>query len=206
AADFWFRRALLAGQAFGESHHAARVVFADATAFNAGRQSVPAVGRNHCCRRVVKPLIRWPIQEVADKKTPRPAGCFSSRVDAYGTSLSSSALSRTAPLSALVASRAYALRAVVTLRGRDSTGFQPFLSCSARRAAISSSEINRLIPRFGMSISTLSPSRTRPIAPPAAASGEAWPMDRPEVPPEKRPSVNSAQALPRPLDFRYDVG
>jgi hypothetical protein len=29
---------------------------------------------------------------------------------------------------------------------------------------------------------------------------------RPEVPPEKRPSVTSAQALPRPLDFRYDVG
>jgi hypothetical protein len=34
-----------------------------------------------------------------------------------------------------------------------------------------------------------------------AASGEAWPMDRPEVPPEKRPSVSSAQALPRPLDL-----
>ena len=31
-------------------------------------------------------------------------------------------------------------------------------------------------------------------------------MDRPEVPPEKRPSVISAQTLPRPLDFRYEVG
>jgi hypothetical protein len=27
------------------------------------------------------------------------------------------------------------------------------------------------------------------MVPPAAASGETWPMDRPEVPPEKRPSV-----------------
>src|SRR5476651_7040 len=119
---------------------------------------------------------------------------------------SSIALLRTAPLSALVASRAYAFSAVVTLRGRFSTGFQPLLSCSTRRAASPSSLINRLIERFGMLISTLSPSCTRPIAPPAAASGEAWPMDRPEVPPEKRPSVSKAQALPRPLDFRYEVG
>lgn len=27
--------------------------------------------------------------------------------------------------------------------------------------------------------------------------GEAWPMERPLVPPEKRPSVRSAQDLPR---------
>lgn len=39
-----------------------------------------------------------------------------------------------------------------------------------------------------------------------AASGETWPMERPEVPPEKRPSVISAQALPRPIDFRKLVG
>jgi hypothetical protein len=39
------------------------------------------------------------------------------------------------------------------------------------------------------------------MAPPSAASGEAWPIDRPEVPPEKRPSVSSAQALPRPFDL-----
>jgi hypothetical protein len=38
-----------------------------------------------------------------------------------------------------------------------------------------------------------SPSSTRPIAPPSAASGETWPIDRPDVPPEKRPSVISAQ-------------
>ena len=53
-----------------------------------------------------------------------------------------------------------------------------------------------------MSISIRSPSRTSPIVPPSAASGETWPIDRPEVPPEKRPSVTSAQALPSPFDFR----
>ena len=56
--------------------------------------------------------------------------------------------------------------------------------------------------RLGMSISTRSPSRTSPIAPPSAASGETWPIDRPDVPPEKRPSVTSAHALPSPFDFR----
>ena len=38
--------------------------------------------------------------------------------------------------------------------------------------------------------------------PPAAASGDTWPMDKPDVPPEKRPSVISAQALPKPRDFK----
>jgi aryl-alcohol dehydrogenase-like predicted oxidoreductase len=61
-------------------------------------------------------------------------------------------------------------------------------------------------PRYGermMSIRSRSVAvSTRPIAPPSAASGETWPIDRPEVPPEKRPSVISAQALPRPFDFR----
>jgi len=55
--------------------------------------------------------------------------------------------------------------------------------------------------RAGMSISMRSPSCTRPIRPPSAASGETWPIERPEEPPEKRPSVISAQALPRPFDF-----
>ena len=41
-----------------------------------------------------------------------------------------------------------------------------------------------------------------PSAPPSAASGEAWPMERPDVPPEKRPSVSNAQLLPSPFDFR----
>ena len=53
--------------------------------------------------------------------------------------------------------------------------------------------------RLGMSISTMSPSSTSPMAPPSAASGETWPIDYPEVPPEKRPSVIRAQALPSPL-------
>jgi hypothetical protein len=29
------------------------------------------------------------------------------------------------------------------------------------------------------------------MAPPAAASGEQWPIDRQDVPPEKRPSISS---------------
>ncbi len=60
--------------------------------------------------------------------------------------------------------------------------------------------------RAGMSMVIGSPSRTSAMAPPDAASGEMWPMDRPEVPPENRPSVISAQALPRPRPFRKDVG
>ena len=31
-------------------------------------------------------------------------------------------------------------------------------------------------------------------------------MERPEVPPEKRPSVNSAHSLPSPRDLMYEVG
>ncbi len=48
----------------------------------------------------------------------------------------------------------------------------------------------------------VSPFWTSAIAPPDAASGETWPIDSPEVPPEKRPSVISAQALPSPRPFR----
>ena len=77
---------------------------------------------------------------------------------------------------------------------------------AARRRASSSSLTARWMLRAGMSISMVSPSSTKPMAPPSAASGEAWPMDRPEVPPEKRPSVSRAQALPMPFDFRYEVG
>jgi hypothetical protein len=75
------------------------------------------------------------------------------------------------------------------------------LSCSARRAGQFLVDTSTLMLRLGMSMRMRSPLRTRPMAPPAAASGEAWPIDRPEVPPEKRPSVSSAQALPRPLDL-----
>ena len=48
----------------------------------------------------------------------------------------------------------------------------------------------------------VSPFSTSPIIPPAAASGEQWPIDSPDVPPEKRPSVSSAHSLPSPIDFR----
>ncbi len=52
--------------------------------------------------------------------------------------------------------------------------------------------------RFGMSISTMSPSRISPMAPPSAASGDTWPTQSPEVPPEKRPSVTRAHWVPSP--------
>ncbi|SHW33911.1 Uncharacterised protein [Mycobacteroides abscessus subsp. abscessus] len=57
-----------------------------------------------------------------------------------------------------------------------------------------------------MSMLMMSPSSTSAIGPPAAASGEMWPMDSPEVPPEKRPSVMSAQLAPRPRPLRKAVG
>ena len=87
----------------------------------------------------------------------------------------------------------------------NAAGFQalaPFASISARRLANSASSMRTWIERPGISISIKSPSSMRPIAPPSAASGETWPIERPEVPPEKRPSVTSAHALPRPRDFR----
>ena len=52
----------------------------------------------------------------------------------------------------------------------------------------------------------VSSSWTSARAPPLAASGEMCPIDSPEVPPENRPSVTSAQARPRPLPFRKEVG
>ena len=51
--------------------------------------------------RALAPLIGWQT-----KKHPDMRGVFFMRSDAYGMSLSSIALSRTAPLSALVASKA----------------------------------------------------------------------------------------------------
>src|ERR1700735_3753175 len=57
-----------------------------------------------------------------------------------------------------------------------------------------------------MSIRTVSPSLTSARAPPLAASGEMCPIDSPEVPPENRPSVTSAQARPSPLPLRKLVG
>ena len=56
--------------------------------------------------------------------------------------------------------------------------------------------------RFGILISISSPSFIRAIDPPADASGETWPMDNPEVPPEKRPSVIRAHLAPSPMAFK----
>ena len=45
--------------------------------------------------------------------------------------------------------------------------------------------------------STRSPSRSRPIGPPASASGLRWPMHGPVETPEKRPSVSTATSRPQ---------
>ena len=57
-----------------------------------------------------------------------------------------------------------------------------------------------------MSIAIVSPSFTSAIAPPSAASGDTWPIERPEVPPENRPSVTSAHVAPRCRLLMYEVG
>ena len=56
------------------------------------------------------------------------------------------------------------------------------------------------------SISISSPSATNAIGPPSAASGATWPIIRPCVPPENRPSVSSATCSPEALadDRRRD--
>ena len=76
------------------------------------------------------------------------------------------------------------------------------LSISTRRLSRAAGSSKTSMRRLGMSIAIVSPGWTRPIAPPAAASGDTCPIESPDVPPEKRPSVTSAQALPRPFDFR----
>ncbi len=66
---------------------------------------------------------------------------------------------------------------------------------AARRRASSSSESRTESTPLGMSISMMSPSWSRPIGPPTAASGLTWPIDAPAVPPENRPSVIRAQLV-----------
>ena len=85
--------------------------------------------------------------------------------------------------------------------GRGLAGFQPSASCSARRRASSSSETSTSMLRFGMSMWMRSPLRTRPIAPPAAASGEQWPIDRPEVPPGVAAVGQQCAGLAQALDL-----
>ena len=43
------------------------------------------------------------------------------------------------------------------------------------------------------------------MGPPSTASGATWPMQKPWVPPEKRPSVMSAASPPRPAPFMAPV-
>src|SRR5579863_1966059 len=50
-----------------------------------------------------------------------------------------------------------------------------------------------------------SPSATKAMGPPSTASGATWPTQNPWVPPEKRPSVTSAQSPPRPTPFMAPV-
>ena len=58
-----------------------------------------------------------------------------------------------------------------------------------------------------MSTVIVSPSWIAAIGPPLAASGATWPIIRPRVAPEKRPSVTIATRLPQPLadDRRGDL-
>ena len=55
-------------------------------------------------------------------------------------------------------------------------------------------------------MSMTSPSSTSAIGPPAAASGETWPMHGPLEAPEKRPSVMRATELARPMPQMAEVG
>lgn len=52
----------------------------------------------------------------------------------------------------------------------------------------------------------VSPSLTRPMGPPTAASGTIWPIRKPWEPPENRPSVIRAQEFPRPAPMRAEEG
>ena len=52
---------------------------------------------------------------------------------------------------------------------------------------------------------TRAPSRSRPIGPPARASGPTWPMQAPVDTPEKRASVMSVTDLPTSRCFSADV-
>ena len=52
----------------------------------------------------------------------------------------------------------------------------------------------------------MSPSSTRAMVPPAAASGLTWPMEAPRVAPENRPSVMRATDSPKPMPQMAEVG
>src|SRR5581483_781039 len=116
-------------------------------------------------------------------------------------------MSRAAPVDADVAIAAYTWSATLTARCRDTGRYDPSeASSAARRSESSAAGTSRDNVRRGMSMTTVSPFSTSAIAPPAAASGATWHTDRPEVPPENRPSVISAQLRPSPLPLRNEVG
>ena len=112
--------------------------------------------------------------------------------------------SRAAPVSAERRHRGVGAQGGGAPRGRGppatSRRRRPRGARGARPAT--SSGTSRVIVRFGMSISIASPSSTRRDDAAGAASGETCPIDRPEVPPEKRPSVISAHAFPSPRPLR----
>ncbi|ANB15841.1 hypothetical protein AWJ20_3485 [Sugiyamaella lignohabitans] len=55
---------------------------------------------------------------------------------------------------------------------------------------------------FSASIRISSPSSTKAIGPPSAASGTIWPMRKPWEPPLNLPSVRRATSLPKPYPIR----
>ena len=57
-----------------------------------------------------------------------------------------------------------------------------------------------------MLILMMSPSSTRAIGPPTAASGETCPIEAPREAPEKRPSVIKATEEPSPIPAIAEVG
>mmetsp|Transcript_30771 Transcript_30771/g.99192 ORF Transcript_30771/g.99192 Transcript_30771/m.99192 type:complete len:276 (-) Transcript_30771:147-974(-) len=57
-----------------------------------------------------------------------------------------------------------------------------------------------------VSMRMVSPDSTRAMGPPSTASGATWPMQKPWVPPEKRPSVTRATFSERPAPTMAEVG
>ncbi len=112
---------------------------------------------------------------------------------------------RTAPRAALVVMRGIGLQRRRHLAPARSAGFHassPRLHrCAALgHLAVADRQVDAPVRECRSRCGRLPPPARS--APPSAASGETWPIERPEVPPEKRPSVISAQALPRPFDLR----
>ena len=88
-------------------------------------------------------------------------------------------------------------------RGRRGRGRLP-----RRRTRRPSSPTRSIVPSRRTRSTTIrirSPSRTRPIGPPARASGPTWPMQAPVETPENRASVITAICLPNERCFRAEV-